>query len=132
MPWRDKRKNAEASVRWRARLIIAYRAALAARQLGLCEWCAQPLDCPLDGDSTHIDHVQPLRQGGMSPRGGAVRRAHYSSRRSWQTHSDGLRLLHADCNMERSDGTRFPLGDDEHGRLTPPGQLTQGPYYSDA
>lgn len=83
-------------------IVGAHRASMAARQLGLCPWCRKPLDNPLDGNLTHIDHVQPVGLKGMSESGG-LRRTHYNSRPAWRRHGDNLQLLHASCNLDRGD-----------------------------
>ena len=77
---------------------------MAARQLALCGWCEKPLENPLNGDATHIDHVNPILNPACSnSKNGAVRRSHYTSRAAFQKHGDGLRLVHAACNLERGD-----------------------------
>ena len=88
----------------RKRLIQAHRAAMAARQLGICPWCVKSIHEPLCGDETHIDHVVPVENPtGTHSTNGAARRAHYNSRTSFAEHGDNLRLMHAHCNLERGD-----------------------------
>ena len=87
-----------------AAIVAAPRATRAARQIGLCPWCGKPLGNPLDGDATHIDHVDPLNNPtGLHSTNGAVRRSHYDTRRGFAEHGDNLRLLHADCNNDRGN-----------------------------
>ena len=90
------------------RIVLAHRAAMATRQCGVCEWCDEPLHDIMNGDAVHIDHIDPiLGQEKTNSRKGALRRSHYSTRKGWAAHSDNLRLLHADCNLERGGSPRL-------------------------
>ena len=54
-----------------------------------CAWCGEPLGDILDGHNVHIDPIEPRAITGAPKR---------------PRSADGVRLLHAGCNRERSDG----------------------------
>ena len=80
---RIKREYAERAYR-------KMKQALLDRDGDVCAWCGEVMEDPISGQSTHIDHIIPKSKGGK----GSIYKL---------PPDDNLRLLHADCNIERSD-----------------------------